>query len=319
MPPHKCQNLAHLVSKYLKYLDLQKTARPNTIKSYASDLSQFLQPLGVQKFLYAPTDPGSNFQIVWEKVSGARTTYNIEAELRELIRKGQKRWANLEPSSRNRKWACISGFCRWLYETKAIERDLSFMVIAPKVPIKLAHFLSVDEVLNLLKVPHEPEVLALILLLYGGGLRVSEACDLTWANLDLKRQVARIQGKGGRERLIALPEMVGAMLNRLQRKGAYILGGQEPLAPRKAYQWVHEAGARAALLKPLNPHALRHSYATHLLTAGTDLRVLQELLGHSSLAATQRYTHLNLDHLARSLENHHPLSASSLKIEPDVD
>ena len=107
-------------------------------------------------------------------------------------------------------------------------------------------------------------------------------------------------------------------LEALPRTGEYVFGGDTAWSPRKAFERVREAGARAGLLKPLHPHALRHSFATHLLTSGADLRVLQELLGHRSLAATQKYTHLSLDHLARALEKHHPLSASKLGNDEDL-
>jgi integrase/recombinase XerC/integrase/recombinase XerD len=153
----------------------------------------------------------------------------------------------------------------------------------------------------------------LLLLLYGGGLRVSEACGLRWKDLITSARSIRVEGKGGRERMVALPELCWKELQGLERSATYVLGGDQALSTRQAYQWVREAGESADLLKPLHPHALRHSYATHLLSSGADLRVLQELLGHRSLAATQKYTHMSLDHLARVMENHHPLSASKLK------
>jgi integrase/recombinase XerC/integrase/recombinase XerD len=119
-------------------------------------------------------------------------------------------------------------------------------------------------------------------------------------------------------RLVTLPELVWKSLRTLSVTGAYVFGGEAPLNPRVAYSIVQAAGKKAQLLKPLHPHALRHSFATHLLTSGADLRVLQELLGHKSLLATQKYTHLSLDHLARSMEKHHPLSASKLEDDEDL-
>ena len=101
-------------------------------------------------------------------------------------------------------------------------------------------------------------------------------------------------------------DSVNDMKKRRQPDDLYIFGSK-PLDPRKAYSIVKSWGERAGLLKPLHPHALRHSFATHLLASGSDLRVIQELLGHSSLSATQKYTHLSLDSLAQSLSRHHPL------------
>jgi integrase/recombinase XerC/integrase/recombinase XerD len=109
--------------------------------------------------------------------------------------------------------------------------------------------------------------------------------------------------------VVALPELAWKALFDLPESGTFILsGGEVAMSSRKAYALVREGGAKAGLLRPLHPHALRHSYATHLLTSGADLRILQELLGHRSLAATQKYTHLSLDHLARAMEAYHPLS-----------
>jgi integrase/recombinase XerC/integrase/recombinase XerD len=164
----------------------------------------------------------------------------------------------------------------------------------------------------------EPVVRAMILLLYGGGLRISEACSLRWSDMEMAGERSlRVAGKGGRQRVVTVPELTWSALQALPHEGRFVFGGECELSSRKAYEWVRQAGARAGLLKPLHPHALRHSYATHLLSSGADLRVLQELLGHRSLAATQKYTHLSLDHLARAMEKHHPLSASKLK--KDID
>ena len=159
-----------------------------------------------------------------------------------------------------------------------------------------------------------PETLrdyVLILLLYGGGLRVSEACHISWADIYSHKLEIRVLGKGGKMRIQALPSFCFTQINKMPRIGKFIFG-EKPLNSRKAYHIVNLWGKKAGLLKPLHPHALRHSYATHLLSSGADLRVLQELLGHSSLNATQKYTHLNLDQLARSLELNHPLGRNRL-------
>ena len=235
-----------------------------------------------------------------------------------LLRLVQVRWGALAPSSRNRKTAALRGWLRWLFDQKYLAADVSLRVVAPKVPPKLPHFISVDEALAVVRAQADPVVHALVLLLYGGGLRTSEARGLRWADVRVRERSVRVLGKGNVERLVTVPRLTMAALQQLPRTGDFVLGGDQPLAARVAYEMVRTAGARAGLLKPLHPHALRHSYATHLLTSGADLRVLQELLGHKSLAATQKYTHLSLDHLARSLEKHHPLSASKLKKPPEI-
>lgn len=310
MSASECQNLADLACKYLKYLTLQRTASENTSKSYANDLGQFLSPIGVQKILYTSSTLGPSFQITWKKTQVEST--DLTEQSVTLMRHIQDQWACFTPSTRNRKLAVLRGFLRWLFEEHHIAEDISLRLVAPRVPQKLPHFISVDEALALLKCPHDPEVQALLLLLYGGGLRVSEACGLQWRNLVEDSRSLRVNGKGGKTRIVTLPQLSWKSVISLPRVGEFVFG-EEPLSTRKAYEWVRKAGASAGLLKPLHPHALRHSYATHLLTSGTDLRVIQELLGHSSLAATQKYTHLHMDHLARTIEKHHPLSASKVK------
>jgi len=310
--------LASLVVKYLKYLTLQRTASEHTSKSYANDLGQFLSPIGVQKILYAPLTPVSSFQIIAKKNQTTEAPCE-EKILRELIQKSQATWASLKPASRNRKQACVRGFLRWLHEQKLIDSSLESRLHASKIPQRIAHFLSVDEAIALVKSLKDPNVKVLVLLLYGGGLRVSEACGLRWRDLNESSRSIRVLGKGGKQRVVALPKSCWAALTALPRSGDFVLEGDKALSPRKAYEQVRLAGIGAGLLRPLHPHALRHSYATHLLTSGADLRVLQELLGHGSLAATQKYTHLSIDHLAGALEKHHPLSASKLKKATDLE
>lgn len=317
MSPQNRQKLADFAAKYLKYLSLQKTSSDYTIKSYAIDLGQFLEPIGVQKILYASPTLGGSFQIEW-KNSGQKNEQGI-THILELIKKSQILWSGLSASSRQRKVACVRGFLKWAFQEKLIDDDYSLRMVAPKVSQKLPHFLSVDEALSLIRALADGEPRTLVLLLYGGGLRVSEACHLKWKNVVNESKSIRVLGKGGRERIVSLPDLVWRALKDIPRKGEFVFGGDLAISERKAYEWVRQAGRTAKLMKPLHPHALRHSYATHLLTSGADLRVLQELLGHRSLAATQKYTHLSLDHLARAMENHHPLSASKLKKNRDID
>ena len=308
MSAHPCSKLANFACKYLEYLNLQRTCSDHTIKSYANDLGQFLAPTGLKKIL--PTSPtlGGSFQLIWKESEGDRE------DILSLIRSAQSLWANLSPASRNRKTAAIRGFLKFLFAQQAVDDDFSVRLSGCKVPHKLPHFISVDEALSLLRSQEKGTARVLTLLLYGGGLRVSEACQLRWRDLIYGSHSLRILGKGGRERIVALPKLAWEALRALPHDSEFVLGADEkPMSPRKAYELVRQAGRGAGLLLPLNPHALRHSYATHLLTSGADLRVIQELLGHRSLSATQKYTHLSLDHLASAMEKHHPLSLPASK------
>jgi len=291
-----------------------KTASPHTIKSYATDLDQYFSFFNKRKNLYAPEGK------LIEGVTPRFLDEWSEADLLQMSHESLRLWSDLKPASRNRKVATLKSFFGWLFENRYIEQDLSLQLVSPKVPQRIPHFLSVDEVWALFKTLDESKAsdrktLTLLGLLYGGGLRVSEACGALWSNFDFTSGTLRIVGKGGVERLVALPSAVAKNLSKLKREGHYILGGHEALHTQTAYLWIRGLGARAGLLKPLHPHALRHSFATHLLNGGSDLRVLQELLGHKSLAATQKYTHLSMDSLTRTLENHHPLGRKKTDLD----
>ncbi len=226
-------------------------------------------------------------------------------------------WGALAPATRNRKIGALKSFFRFLTEQKILQEDLAHRLMSPKVPKKIPHFLSVDEAIACLKtlekeakedLSRERELL-LFLLLYGAGLRISEACSLRWVQISGDCKTARLKGKGDKERVVAFPLPVRQILKRLSERSNHgpAIWGERSLDTRKAYEMIRQAGIRTGLLKNLNPHALRHSFATHLLSSGANLRTLQELLGHSSLQATEKYTHLGIHELARVLEKHHPL------------
>lgn len=288
----KIFRLPENIDKYMKYMTFIKSASPLTIKHYTLDLKQAFN---------------------YENLSSSKGVMS-EAELLTKARAAFSGWAHLSLASRNRKAATLKSFFSWAFAEGLTERDLSLQITCPKVPKKLPHFLSVDEALSVLKsfethkeVPLREKVL--FLLLYGGGLRVSEACNLKWSEVQIAQRVLSVKGKGSKERIIALPTLAIQALKRWKKESTseeYVFGNQ-PLNSRTAYEMVRQSGLRARLLKPLNPHALRHSFATHLLTSGANLRTLQELLGHESLQATEKYTHLGIDQLARTLEGLHPL------------
>jgi len=317
------QNLVSLVAKYLENLKFAQAASELTSKSYAKDLAQYLSPLGVKNIAAEPDSHGK-FK-VWsqsdtEIITNSELTPVTTETLLALTRQAQDSWRHLAPASRNRKVACLKSLFNWMYQEGWLKEDISGQLVGPKPGQRLPHFVSVDEAIAVIKAidassgPTKERDLVLILLLYGCGLRVSEACGLKWRSVDTESGILRILGKGKKERLVAMPQLCHRVVSKLkvrrQANDLYIFGSQ-PLNPRKAYTIVKEWGARAGLLKPLHPHALRHSFATHMLASGSDLRVIQELLGHSSLSATQKYTHLSLDALSRSLNQHHPLGKKS--------
>lgn len=283
--------LANNIDKYLKFMELIKTASPLTVKHYLIDLKQ--------AFKY---DLKSSFPRIIE-----------EKELLATAKSAFNQWSNLSLASRNRKAATLKSFFSWAFDQGLTEQDLSLQITCPKVPRKIPNFLSVDEALCVLKIcSTADEVLIdkmLFLLLYGGGLRISEACNLRWSDVYFSQKILRVKGKGSKERVIALPSVTVMALKSWQKSQGSLdfVFGDSPLNPRTAYEMIRKLGIQAGLLKPLHPHALRHSFATHLLTSGANLRILQELLGHESLQATEKYTHLDIHHLARTMQNLHPL------------
>lgn len=283
------------ISNYLKYMEFVKSASPLTLKAYRRDLEQAFGPC-------------KNDMV---------TEQGAQSQLLGLTRKAQISWAHLAPASRNRKAATLKSFFAYLFAENITAKNLGLLVQAPKVPKRIPHFISVDEVMSVLKTfedtTEDAREKTLFLILYGGGLRVSEACSLKWSDYSPETRALRIKGKGGKERVVILPVGINLRLQALLEhpKNGDFFWGAQALNTRTAYEMIRTRGAKAGLLKPLHPHALRHSFATHLLSSGANLRTLQELLGHESLRATEKYTHLGVDQLARTLEAHHPLGNKS--------
>jgi integrase/recombinase XerC/integrase/recombinase XerD len=302
------------ISKYMKFMAFVKSASPLTLRAYWLDLQQaFKIPKESITPHWGPQTAGQ-FVAEGEPFSASGPVWT-EEELLDRARGAFQIWGKLGLASRNRKAATLKSFLGWAYSECLLERDLSERIICPRVPQKMPHFLSVDEVVALLESFKAEELTSqnlreqvLMLLLYGGGLRVSEACQVSWSRIDFDRRLIRVMGKGSKERLVPLPAPSMNALKKLKTSSENeFVFGPEVLNPRTAYDWVRRRGEKAGLLQQLHPHALRHSYATHLLSGGANLRTLQELLGHESLRATEKYTHLGIDQLARTMEKSHPL------------
>ncbi|MDB2426077.1 tyrosine-type recombinase/integrase [bacterium] len=299
-----------------KYLESQYKLglfSKNTIKSYATDFNQFFTPLGEKIILVNLHADIVKISIDPKKIKNNAKFADISHEeaLRKLTTIAIQRWAHLSNSSRNRKFATLKGYFKWLEAHKYIIEPLSNSISCPKPARKLPHFLSVDEVLSLINTikaqSKDPYDLILVLLLYGSGLRVSEACNLKSEDVDYKKGLIKVTGKGDKQRLCPLVSMCKDHMLKNKNDSIYIYG-DKPLNPRTAYEKIRTWGKRADLIKPLNPHALRHSFATHILSDGGNLRTLQKLLGHSSLTATQKYTHLDLTDLGRVIQRTHPIN-----------
>jgi integrase/recombinase XerC len=237
----------------------------------------------------------------------------------------------VSPTTLSRKLSSARAFFAYLERESAIEKNPVALIQSPKLRRKLPTFLPAEKAAAVMEAPLEANVReldrlrdsALLELLYGSGLRVSELTSLDLDHLDLAREEVRVLGKGKKERLVPVGEKSRAALELyLARRSEFRhpkRGDQEPralflgrLGRRIGVRWVQKLvqryGALGAGRADLHPHALRHSCATHLLEGGADLRVIQELLGHSSLSTTQRYTHVSIDRLMAVYDQAHPLA-----------
>ena len=303
------ETLKNLCLLFLHFMAYTKKMSKHSLKAYKTDLQELFDLEKIDEFSISKESP--SVKITNKKL--------LEKTIKFSIEKNTVKHLKLAHSSRNRKLAVAKSFIKWLAEYDYIDEDFRHLFKSPKVSYRIPSFLSVDEIFSILEVfkkeegqTHTARDKALFFLLYGGGLRVSEACHLKNKDIDWSNRTIRIKGKGNKERLVSLPKKAITNLEALKTKKTYIFGNR-PLSERKAYDIIKSIGQKTGLLKPLHPHALRHSFATHMLSGGTDLRILQELLGHKTLLATQKYTHLDLAHLFKALEKYHPLYKNQLE------
>jgi integrase/recombinase XerC len=231
------------------------------------------------------------------------------------------------PATIAKKLAALRGFFAYLKKCKVIESNPALDIKTPKVPEKLPVFMSVDEADRLAEQGWEagPSGLrdkAIVEVLYGSGLRVSEAQGLDIGDIDLISKTVRVMGKGNKERMVPLGRKSVESLKgylrvrvKLVKQGnfvdpsaLFINSRGTRLSVRSIQRMVKKRGILTGARELLHPHALRHSFATHLLGSGADLRVIQELLGHSSLSTTQKYTHVSIEGLAKVYDEAHPFA-----------
>lgn len=235
-----------------------------------------------------------------------------------------------------RKISSLRSFFRFAQRRKLLKNDPLAGIVGPKIGRFIPVFLTVDETFALLEAPGAKDTYALrdraiLELLYSTGIRVSELVSRTLADLDFAEEVLTVRGKGKKERLVPvgrpaveavrawLPQRLQLIEQRagrgraVEREALFLNGRGSRLTSRSVERLVKAYGEQAGVTQTVTPHALRHSFATHLLEMGADLRSVQELLGHASLSTTQRYTHLTLDHLADVYDKSHPLSIEEIK------
>ena len=288
------------VRTFLNYLRVEKGLSDNTIQAYRRDMAKFAVFAGERKV----------------GVTGLRREHVVDF-LGTLYRR------NLDSRSVARHLVTIRHFFRFLLLEGAIESDPAANIESPKFRQSLPEFLSVDEVDRLLRQPDKNDVVgirdrAMIELMYSTGLRVSELCGLRVSDLQMEPGCLRCIGKGNKERLVPVGKRALEAVRDYLREARhafsrgvaspYLFLNQKGHKLNRIAFWkiLGEYGRKAGLRKSLTPHMLRHSFATHLLDRGADLRSVQMMLGHSDISTTQIYTHVVEERLKQVYKAHHP-------------
>lgn len=290
-----------LVDQYLNYLLIEKGLSKNTIESYSSDLTKYL------KFL-------KNKRI--HNINNA----DAPAILKHLI---SLRNAGLGARSRARHLVTMRGFYKFLIEEKVIDNDPTRIIDLPKSGLRLPDVLSIEEVKRLLKTPdiNKPtgaRDAAMIELLYAAGLRVSELINLKLQDVNLEACFVRVFGKGSKERVVPIglyaKEKIGyyiktfrpKLLKNVASSYLFVARAGKPMTRQGFWKLLRKYGQKTGIIRKIKPHSLRHSFASHLLEGGADLRSVQIMLGHVDISTTQIYTHVAREHLKKIHEKFHP-------------
>ncbi len=282
--------------KFIHYLNIEQGVSPHTLRAYREDLKEFASFI--------------------DKDLKGIDNLDIRSFLASLHNR------KLKKSSISRKLATIRSFFKYLHREGHVTKNPAKLVSSPKVPRNLPKFLDIDETFSLMNTPRGDTFKAtrdkaILELLYSSGLRVSELTSLDVVDLDNKESVVRVKGKGRKERIVpigskameALQNYLPERVSLKKKSPALFLntrGGR--LTQRSVSRILVQYSRMIHLEGDLSPHTLRHTFATHLLHEGADLRSIQELLGHSSLSTTQKYTHVDIGHLTEVYDKAHPLA-----------
>ncbi|MHA2271843.1 MAG: site-specific tyrosine recombinase/integron integrase [Candidatus Hodarchaeales archaeon] len=285
------------IEDFLTFLDVERNYSGETIKEYKYDL-QMLD------------------RFIPDKRLADYSTMEIRRFLQHL-----KRERSYAPPSLHRKICSTRSFFKFLRQQNYILQDPTEIIESPKISRSLPKTLAVEDVSRLLDAARSGRDRLMIILLYSTGVRVSELCSLNIGDIDLEQDLVHVvRGKGGKDRKVPLAPHVRGMLtdfiNTLDSKdsGAPLFRNRSNgrLTVRSVQRITQKAKKTANIPKKVTPHALRHAFATHLCDNNVNIRVIQELLGHSSLATTQLYTHVSLEHLRKTFNEGHPITTMDI-------
>ena len=295
--------MQQVFNRYINYLEAERNVSPYTVRNYTTDLLDFFQFLGAKGV-------GSLKEV---------DRYVVRDYLSHLIGRG------LVKASIARKLSAIRSFYRYLLREEMISTSPVATTSSPKLDRRLPAFLTVEEVEKLLEAPdlstpQGQRDRALLELLYASGLRVSELVSLNLEQVDLDSREIRVWGKGAKERITLMGKPAARALSAYLSQGRPELLGEkrsralflnrygERLTERTVQKILDDYATKVGIGKKVHPHMLRHTFATHLLDGGADLRVVQELLGHANLSSTQIYTHVTKSQARKVYLSAHPMA-----------
>lgn len=307
------ESLEQHIQQFLCYLTTERNCSVHTLSAYRNDLSGLVSFIKEQKGKAGILDDLDHLLLrLWL----AGMSKNV------VSGKAGKSPHPYSRSSIGRKLAAVRAFCHWLVRTGRLATNPAELISTPKKEQPLPFHLNIDQVSSLVEAPRSSDDdescnsrdMAALELLYSSGLRVSELCGLNIGDVDLKDGMVRPMGKGGKERIVPVGSVAVNAINcylqtreKLTDSAPLFLNSRGQRINRRSVARIVEKWSEPIkAFKNISPHILRHTFATHMLEGGGDLRSIQELLGHASLSTTQKYTHVTLDRLLEVYDKAHP-------------
>lgn len=284
------------IEEFLRYLELEKGVSAHTLRAYRKDLTDFIAHVNAEP----------------EKID----MLDVRGFIAEQIRKG------LNKTTVSRRLSSVRSFFKFLYREGHMKSNPAKLVSSPRLPKLLPKYLSVDDAFSLVEKPEgigfaPARDRAILELLYSSGLRVGELAGLNVEDINVREALVNARGKGKKERIVPIGSkaldaiktyLVERILLKSKEKAVFLNRLGTRLTDRGVRRIVVKYARAIAINGSIGPHTLRHSFASHLLQGGADLRVIQELLGHVSLSTTQKYTHLDVAHLMDIYDKAHPMA-----------
>lgn len=297
MTPELSKESAEILEAFLQHLRVDRGVSPRTLTNYRLDILSFLGYLKDKDKKLASVSREDLTEYLWHKKS-----------------------QGLQPASLARYIACLRTFFTFLVGDERVTSDPASLLRTPRKAERLPRYLTVEEVARLLTgvgsaKDRDVRLRAMLEVMYAAGLRVSELTGLRLDGVDFKRGCVRVMGKGGKERVVPIGERARlAVQGYLDRrpvtpasvKTLFVSDRKGPMSAVQFWRLIRQAAIQVGIQKPVTPHTLRHSFASHLVQNGADLRAVQEMLGHSSISTTQIYTHVGQSHLQDAHRKFHP-------------